>query len=162
MAAVFEKYNCHDDDANLNLTRLCLDLPSVVDGAEAPKGVTLVPGDMFEPATIPSCDVVITKHVLCDWPDDDVIRMLNSCYSALSSNGQVMIVDAVLVDGPDASNQWQIQASIDVLLMLTGRHMDRSVSQWKRLASSAGFRMDQVISCPSSPSLNITVLSKME
>jgi hypothetical protein len=37
--------------------------------------------------------------------------------------------------------------------------MDRSVSQWALLATLSGFHMDEVISCPSSPSLNITVLS---
>lgn len=163
MAAVVDKYN-HDRGLNhpsLNITCYCLDLPTVVNGEEAPDGVTLVPGDMFEPATIPKCDLIISKHVLCDWPDDDVIRMLKSSHSVLSGQGKVMIVDAVLLDGPDASNKWQIQALIDVLLMLTGRHMDRSISQWRRLASSAGFRVEEVVSCPSSPSLNITLLSKV-
>lgn len=158
MAAVVEETaGIHD----LNMTCLCLELPSVVNGVESPAGVTLVPGDMFEPTSIPPCDVIITKHVLCDWSDEDVIRMLKSCHSVLSDGGQVVVVDAVLLDGPEASSRWQIQAAIDVLLMLTGRHMDRSTSQWRSLASSSGFRMDQVISCPSSPSLNITMLSKI-
>ena len=155
MAAVSQTYNQY------NLTCVCLDLPSVVHGTEAPEGVTLVPGDMFESETIPPCDAIITKHVLCDWPDEDVIRMLQSCHLALVQGGKLMIVDAVLVDGPDASNQWQIQTSVDVLLMLTGRHMDRSASQWKRLAAMSGFQIEKVISCPSAPSLNVSVLSKV-
>jgi hypothetical protein len=171
MAAVAAKYNNRNDNncdstngkasMNRNMTCFSLDLPSVVDGAETPEGVTLVPGNMFEPSTLPRCDAIFTKHVLCDWPDEDVIRMLQSCHVALSRHGQVYIVDAVLWDGPAASKQWQIQTSIDVLLMLTGRHMDRSLSQWQRLASAAGFQLDQVIACPTSPSLNITVLSKV-
>ena len=163
MAAVVDKCN-HErglNRPNLNITCYCLDLSAVVDGEEAPQGVTLVSGDMFEATTIPKCNLIISKHVLCDWPDEDVIRMLRASHSVLSSKGKVMVVDAVLLDGPAASNKWQIQASIDVLLMLTGRHMDRSISQWRSLASSAGFRIEEVVSCPSSPSLNITVLSKV-
>jgi len=141
------------------MTCICLDLPSVVEGVQPPPGVTLVAGDMFVPDTIPPCDIIISKHVLCDWKDQDVLRMLESCRTALSEKGILIIVDAVLLDGPEASNQWQVQTSLDVLLMLTGRNMDRSVSQWRSLATSAGFTLDKIISCPSSPSLNITLLS---
>ena len=154
MAAVVNKY----PDINC----ICLDLPEVVNGIEAPPNVKLVPGDMFDPSTIPQCDVIVSKHVLCDWSDSDVVRVLQSCHSVLPADGQVIILDAVLLDGPEASNQWQIQTSLDVLLMLTGRHMDRSVSQWQNVAQAAGFTMDKdVQSCPSSPSLNITKFEKV-
>jgi hypothetical protein len=82
---------------------------------------TLVPGDMFDPSTIPPCDLVVAKHVLCDFSDEDVVRALQSFREALSEGGRVVIMDAVLPNGNDLNGKWNAAVSFDVLLMLTGR-----------------------------------------
>lgn len=153
----------------------CLDLPNVISDAISTcnvestgtnptrGGVSLVAGDMFDPSTIPTpCDLIFTKHVLCDFDDDDCVKALRSFYSALSSSAskgrKVIIMDAVLPNGKDLNNKWNAAVSFDVLLMLTGRRGERSRVEWENLAKEAGFDFEGVVTT-SSVTVDFAVLS---
>ena len=143
----------------------CLDLPDVIEDAKAidnsdtqDKTVTLVSGDMFDASTIPKCDIIITKHVLCDFSDDDVVRALQAFHNSLTKDGKVIIMDAVLPNGNDLNGQWNAAVSFDVLLMLSGRRGERSKLEWSSLARKAGFVLESVIST-SSVTVDLAVLS---
>jgi len=133
----------------------CLDLPDVIADATATLSTsnndddnpTLVAGNMFDPATIPPCDVIFTKHVLCDFSDEDVVQALLSFRKALadSNEGKVVIMDAVLPNGDDLNGRWNAAVSFDVLLMLSGRRGERSRLEWSNLAKKAGFVLDTVL-----------------
>ena len=116
----------------------CLDLPAVINDASDVEGVDLIAGDMFDSTTIPACDVILTKHVLCDFDDDDVVTALVSFKKALPDDGRVVIADAVLPNDEDL-NEWSPTVSFDVCLSLTGRRAERSNREWSRLAKMAGF-----------------------
>ena len=84
----------------------CLDLPEVIDDAmladsnggkiqEKKDDVILAPGNMFDASSIPPCDIICTKHLLCDFDDGYVIRALQSFHKVLSAGGKVIIMDAV-------------------------------------------------------------------
>ncbi|KAL7439615.1 hypothetical protein ACHAXM_006782 [Skeletonema potamos] len=133
----------------------CLDLPHVIADATSKVSVrnkddnepTLVSGNMFDPTTIPSCDVIFTKHVLCDFSDEDVIQALLSFRKALagSKEGKVVIMDATLPNGDDLNGKWNPAVSFDVLLMLSGRRGERSRLEWSNLAKHAGFVVEDVL-----------------
>jgi len=145
----------------------CLDLPDVIDDAflamnedsEKERLATLEPGDMFDPSTIPPCDLIVTKHVLCDFSDEDVVLALQSFRKALSKDGRVVIMDAVLPNGEDLNGKWNAAVSFDVLLMLTGRRAERSRLEWSNLADKAGFVLEDVLST-SSVTVDLAVLSQ--
>ncbi|KAL7468793.1 hypothetical protein ACHAXS_009026 [Conticribra weissflogii] len=147
----------------------CLDLPEVIadavstrcDSTDSNTGeqidVSFVPGDMFEPSTIPTpCDIIFTKHVLCDFSDEDVVRALQSFHEVLKhsdpKHGRVVIMDAVLPNGDELNGKWNSAVSFDVLLMLTGRRGERSCLEWSNLAEKAGFSCDGVM-----PTTSVTV-----
>ena len=145
----------------------CLDLPDVIEDATATVSVskddikhTLVAGNMFDPTTIPQCDVIFTKHVLCDFSDDDVVQALLSFRSALadSNEGKVIIMDAVLPNGDDLNGKWNAAVSFDVLLMLSGRRGERSRLEWSNLAKKAGFVLEYVLAT-SAVTVDLAVLS---
>jgi len=140
---------------------ICLDLPHVIADAERLEGVELIPGDMFDVLTIPSCDVIFMKHVLCDWSDEDAVKILQNCHSALLPEGKVILADALIASGNDAFDSHQIQAYIDALLMVVGSRMERSKSQLRKVANEAGFEIETITATASSPSVNITILSKV-
>lgn len=143
------------------ITCICLDLPHVIEQAPyVPKGVQLLAGDMFKPETIPPCDVIFTKHVLCDWYDSDVLKALQSFHSVLPKKGKLIIGDAVLVDGEEANGLKQTMVGMDVQLLLVGGKMERSKSQWASLAARAGFRLDSV-AFPPTPTLHILTFTKI-
>ncbi|GKZ00480.1 hypothetical protein MPSEU_001000500 [Mayamaea pseudoterrestris] len=143
------------------ITCICLDLPDVIaEAPHVPKDVEMIPGDMFLPETIPSCDVIFAKHVLCDWYDADVLEALQSFHSVLSADGKLIIGDAVLVDGEEANGLKQTMVNLDVQLLLVGGKMERSRSQWAGLAARAGFRLDSV-AFPPTPTLHILTFTKI-
>jgi len=147
----------------------CLDLPDVIADAVSKQSdnpdsitvrqteVTFVAGDMFDPSTIPTpCNIIFTKHVLCDFSDGDVVRALQSFHEVLKysdpKGGKVVIIDAVLPNGDELNGKWNSAVSFDVLLMLTGRRGERSCLEWSNLAKKAGFSFDGVI-----PTASVTV-----
>jgi len=141
------------------ITCKCLDLANVIADAKPMDGVQLVPGDMFGASTIPSCDVIFMKHVLCDWSDEDAVKILRNCHAALSIDGKVILADALLNSGDKAYNSNQVQAYVDALLMVVGSRMERSRAQLSNVAREACFEIETVTSTDS-PSVNITVLCK--
>lgn len=144
----------------------CLELPDVI--ADAKRTVstsnnnnpTLVAGNMFEPTTIPPCDIIFTKHVLCDFSDEDVVKALLSFRKALANTneGKVVILDAVLPNGEDLNGKWNAAVSFDVLLMLSGRRGERSRLEWSNLAKKAGFVLEDVLAT-TAVTVDLAVLS---
>ena len=57
--------------AHPKLRCINFDLPGVIAEAPAREGVSHVAGDMFDTRTIPECDVLLMKHVLADWSDEN-------------------------------------------------------------------------------------------
>ncbi len=142
-----------------------LDLAHVIDEVSDPvKNVHMVAGDMFIPSTIPDCDIIIMKHVFCDWNEEKAIDILTSIRQALSSkkneDEKVIIIDALLMDGPDANDNMQFMSFVDVQMMMVGSgKMERSKSQMEQIAEKGGFQLDSVTPT-SSISCDITILSK--
>eukprot|EP00985_Skeletonema_marinoi_P006196 scaffold2690_cov168-Skeletonema_marinoi.AAC.2 len=147
----------------------CLDLADVIADAKETVPVgnkdddntpTLVAGNMFDPTTIPPCDVIFTKHVLCDFPDEDVVQALKSFRKALadSKEGKVVIMDAALPNGDDLNGKWNAAVSFDVLLMLSGRRGERSQLEWSNLAKKSGFVLEDVLAT-SAVTVDLAVLS---
>ena len=66
---------------------ICLDLPDVIASAPPCDSIQLVGGDMFDAATIPPCDAICMKHVLCDWSDEEATTILKNIHSVLPSTG---------------------------------------------------------------------------
>ena len=142
-----------------------LDLAHVIDEvSDPPKDVHMVKGDMFIPSTIPECNIIIMKHVFCDWNEEKAIDILKSIHQAVSSKNRetvkIIIIDALLMDGPDANDSMQVMSFVDVQMMMVGSgKMERSKSQMEQIAEEGGFQFDSVTQT-SSISCDITILSK--
>jgi hypothetical protein len=143
----------------------CLDLPQVIACApiDPNRRVTLVPGNIFEPTTIPLCDAILMKHFLdrCMWDDDETIKILKSCYGALhDKNGIVVIGEAVLPDYGKINADNSLELSMDALYMLVGREGQRTETEWKRLAKASGFEIDRIVAT-NVPSSSLIILKKL-
>ena len=148
------------------VTSYCLDLPDVISDARSKNNdkessITFVEGDMFDHGTIPQCDIILTKHVLCDFSDEDVKRGLKSFQKVLSPSGKLVIMDAVLPNGEDLNGKWNAAVSFDVLLMPSGRRGERSKMEWSNLGAEAGFKLDEVLPT-SSVTVDLAIFSKTE
>ena len=163
----------------------CLDLPEVIlNSASSMKettkqiieqnNVTMVPGNVFDSQTIPSCDVILMKHFCdrCMWTDEETVQILKSCSSALAMDGdadtgKIIIADAVLPDigynTQDAvnDNEQQLTLYLDALYMLVGRERQRTKMEWEKLANLSNLNLISVHST-NVPSCSIIVMEKKE
>ena len=72
--------------------------------------INLLPGNMFHPSTIPSCDLIVTRTYYAFFSDEDVIGALQLFHKALSKEGKVVIMDAVLSNRNNLNGQWNTAA----------------------------------------------------
>lgn len=152
----------------------CLDLPSVIErvsSGKVQKNVKLVPGNVFNPETIPDCEVILMKHFCdrCMWSDDQTIQILQSCKTVLQRSGdngspsegkmrrKIVIADAVVPDCGRVNETNKLQLHLDALYMLVGRERQRTRSEWKNLAQAAGLTLSGVIDT-AVPSCSLIVL----
>ena len=58
-------------------------------------------GDFF--AAVPEADLYLLKMVLHDWDDEQCVRILRNCRTAVRPNGRALIVEMVIgeLGGPD-------------------------------------------------------------
>ncbi|HEY0395172.1 MAG TPA: methyltransferase [Candidatus Elarobacter sp.] len=98
-----------------------------------------VGGDFFE--SVPSADVLVISRVLHDWSDEDAVRILASCRSALPGHGRVAVVDSVIEPG-DAPDFGKL-LDLEMLAMTTGR--ERTRDDFENLFARAGLRLIGVV-----------------
>lgn len=142
----------------------CLDLPEVISSvppSSIPPGVDLVPGDMLDASTIPSCDAIIMKHILdrSMWNEQESIQILKSCHDAVPSDGIVIIAEAVLPDIGKVNIENQMPLFMDAFYVLVGRGGQRTQMEWSQLVAEAGLQIES-FKFTSSPTCSIVVLSK--
>lgn len=131
------------------------DLPHVIETAPLISGVEHVRGDMFE--SIPSADVVFIKQVLHHWDDDQCAKILENCHKALTDNGKVIVVEAVMCEKPSPSQEVRM---ICDLMAEVGGAKDRNEQQWRRLFEKSGFSPLKIAELPVISSLSILEATK--
>ncbi len=96
-------------------------------------------GDFF--SGVPSGgDVYVLSHILHDWDDEPAIRILQACRAAMSPDSRLLVVDAVVPDGPGGVMAKLID--LHMLVLIGGR--ERTATQWKELLGAAGFRLAEI------------------
>jgi hypothetical protein len=137
--------------ANLSLKGVLFDLPHVVDSidridAEISDRCEIVGGDFFEQVPAGG-DVYILKQIIHDWDDEASIKILKNCHKAMSKNGQIIVIDAIIEPGntPSITNFFDLH----MLVTATGGK-ERIESEIRSLFEEAGFEMSRIIPTPSS------------
>jgi hypothetical protein len=127
---------------------ILFELPHVVASAEpvvAASGVgdrcRLAAGDFF--TAVPSGgDAYLLKHVIHNWHDEDVVRILTNIRTALGNTpgGRVILLDSVIRPGnePDYGKLMDVQ----MLVMPGGR--ERTAVEFEQLFGQAGFALTRI------------------
>ncbi len=127
-----------------------LDLPHVVaDAAQAlpPRiladRLTLISGDARQ--SVPeNADLYLTKMVLCDFPDDDALKILRSVRKAISDEGTLVIFDKIRPEvHDDEVSRRTVMSALNLLVMTGGR--ERSEEEYRLLLTRAGFDLIDVM-----------------
>jgi O-methyltransferase domain/Dimerisation domain len=138
--------------ANPAIRGILFDLPNVVVEAEArtPTDIrdrfSVIGGDMRE--SVPEgADAYLYKRILCDWSDDQVIKLLKNCAKAMPRNGKVLVAEllAPATYTPSLNDVMDLQ-----MLLLFGGGGRRTESHFSSLFAKAGFSLAKTNATPSS------------
>lgn len=104
-------------------------------------------GDFFE--SVPTGgNAYILRHIIHDWNDKDAVIILKNCKNAMTPNGKVLVVEAVIPEGNDPHPfKW-----LDLTMLMIGGK-ERTKDQFEAVFSQAGLKLTQII--PITPAISI-------
>jgi SAM-dependent methyltransferase len=99
------------------------------------------PGDFFKDP-LPTADVLVIGHVLCDWNLEEKRMLLAKAYEALPEDGVLIVYDAV-IDDDRSENTFGLLLSLNLLIETQGGfdYTGTACTSWMR---EAGFRETRV------------------
>ncbi|WP_261574711.1 acetylserotonin O-methyltransferase [Frankia gtarii] len=127
-----------------------LDLPHVIAEAaqELPPRIlderlTLISGDARQ--NVPeNADLYLIKMVLCDFSDDEALKILRSVRKAIPDDGTLVIFDKIRTEiHDDEISRRTVMSALNLLVMTGGR--ERSENEYRHLLTRAGFKVVDVM-----------------
>ena len=123
------------------------DAPSVAEGAQSRievEGIAdrceVVAGDFFQ--SVPGGgDAYILKWIIHDWDDERSITILRNCHHAMTENGELLLVEAVVPHGSEPHFSKFID--LNMLVMTGGR--ERTENEYRMLLEASGFKLTRLI-----------------
>jgi hypothetical protein len=99
----------------------------------------VVGGDFFK--SVPRGDVMLLKHILHDWNDEQCVTLLKNCAASLPVGGRVLLLEMVISeDGkPSAAHLMDV----NMLVMLPGK--ERTATEYAKLFTAAGLKTGRVL-----------------
>jgi hypothetical protein len=116
------------------LRGIVFDLPETVRDEEAlGERIEFVEGSFFD--RVPEGDVYVLGTVLHDWDDESATRILSTIRSSAPEGSRLLILDAVLPPGNEASGtKW-----LDLLMLALLGGKERTEEQWRELLTAGRF-----------------------
>lgn len=111
----------------------------------------LIAADLLE-AVPAGADVYVLQHVLHGYDDEQVIRILQNCRSALSGGGRVLVIEFVLpntVNQVDSELERCLMSDLNMLAVTGGK--ERTGAEWARLLEAADLQLLRIIPVPGDP-----------
>ncbi|MEM9925955.1 MAG: methyltransferase [Cyanobacteria bacterium P01_D01_bin.50] len=148
--------------ANPTAKGILFDQPPVVEMAkqelsnlDIAERCSFIGGNFFE--NIPTGgDVYIFSCVLNDWCDDDCIKLLKKCRTAIAPGGKILIIEQLIGD----VNEPTIGKFVDMMMMLETFGPIRNVDRWSKLLDTADLKIANVTHTNAVDSSLIEVIAK--
>lgn len=94
-------------------------------------------------------NLIYVQWILHDWGDEQSVKILKKCKKAIPSKdegGKVIIIDMVIENQSEDKNSTTTQLCFDMMMMsLFNTGKERSLKEWKKLFSEAGFSSYKII-----------------
>jgi hypothetical protein len=132
--------------ANPGTRGILYDLPHVVERARelleragCADRCTVVAGDFFDSAPAGG-DAYLLTHIVHDWDDEDAVRILRNCRSAMSADARLLLGESVLTGTVEDA----FGPVMDMFMLAIGGR-ERTEAEYRDLLARAGLRMTRVI-----------------
>jgi O-methyltransferase domain/Dimerisation domain len=101
--------------------------------------VQIIGGDFF--SSVPKADLLLMKHILHDWNDEECVRILTCCATAMGSGSRLVVIEQPMgeVDQPGSASL----IDLNMLAVATGR--ERTIAEYQSLFEAAGLKPGRVI-----------------
>ncbi|KAG4910704.1 hypothetical protein JHK87_056820 [Glycine soja] len=96
----------------------------------------------------------LVDAVCHNWSDEKCIEFLRNCHKALSPNGKVIVVEFILPEEPEPTEESQLVSTLDNLMFITVGGRERTQKQYETLCKLSGFSNFQV-ACRAFSSLGV-------
>jgi hypothetical protein len=123
-------------EANPGMRGVLFDQPHVVEGADLGERCEVVAGSFFE-AVPEGADAYLLKAILHDWEDEDAVRILRRCRTAVPDHGAVLVVEREL----GAANENADAKFSDLNMMLGPGGRERTREEFATLLAAGGFAL---------------------
>ena len=128
-----------------NIEGTLFDLENAIEQARKGAGGTLprcnfVAGDFFKEVPAGG-DTYLIKIVLHDWGDDDCVRILQNCKSAMADGGRILVIER-LIGEPNVPSLSHIA---DVNMMIWTGGQERTEAEFENLFHRAGLRRSRTM-----------------
>ena len=135
------------------------DMPGAI--ARAPQAlgdegarVRIEAGDFFE--RVPQgARTYVLSHVLHNWDDERVVKILRNVRKKLPADGRVLIVEALLGDKP---NRWSAGNMTDAQMLTLVHGRERTRAEFESLLAQADLRLTRVIPTSAAESIIEAIL----
>jgi len=110
-----------------------------------------IAADLLE-AVPAGAQVYILKHVLHGYDDEQAVRILKNCRSAMPGDGRVLVMEFVLpntINRVDLDLERCLMSDLNMLAVTGGR--ERTEGDWTRLLERAGLQLLRGIPVPGDP-----------
>lgn len=131
--------------ANPHLRGILYDQENVVKGhvlADMAARVEIQPGNFFE--RVPGSDVLLLKHVLHDWSDENCQVILSHCREAMQPSSRLLIVEMVIPSPPDLT-----EAFYDLHMQVLNDGRERTENEFRLLLQKEGLKLKRMIATKS-------------
>jgi hypothetical protein len=102
-----------------------------------------VEGDFLKQVP-PGGDLYTIKNVLLDWRNDQAVKILKNCKSAMKACGRLLIVEP-LIPGPEEPHFSKL---LDLEMLIVPGGKARTVTEYTEHLATAGFKVSRVIPTP--------------
>lgn len=100
--------------------------------------VEYIDGNFFDPLNF-SADIFFLFHIVHDWCDDDVIRILKNCSSAMKSSSPLLIIERILGKSDKSAHGMDL-----TMMALTDRGRERNLDDFKYILDQAGLKLNNL------------------
>lgn len=94
-------------------------------------------------------DGYVLSHIIHDWDEEQCLRILNNCFTAMPDDAMLLIVEMVL---PEDGTP-HVGALMDMAMLMHTGGIERTPSEYEALLNKAGFKMTAVIPTDSDVSI---------
>ena len=123
-------------EANPQMRGILFDQPHVVEAAVVGERCEVVAGSFFD--DVPTgADAYVLKAILHDWEDEDAVRILRRCRTAIPDHGAVIVVERDL----GAANESADAKFSDLNMMVGPGGRERTREEFATLLAAGGFAL---------------------